>query len=703
MDVRYPLYCLADPRYYESPGRARTSENLFDFGEVVDLPSDWQQVSDGQWTRCSPSTDADLPTQGWKIHVSATVDNAVEILKSVSAYCFQHGIYFKFLPNSLVLRTRNAKYVPRQGSGKFVTVYPRDVPELARTLHGLDREIGGWPGPYILSDLRWRDGPLYVRYGGFAVRTVTDTEGNTVPAIERPDGVLVADRREPCFVLPDWVEVPEFLAETAALRVAADQPQEFPYDVLEVFQFSNGGGVYLAARRHDGHELVLKEGRPHAGLDAADRDAPTRLRTEYRALLDLSGIPGIPAVYDYHHLGGHEFLAMEKVDGIPLRTWATLNYLYLKDGEDSGSTADYVASVDRIVDQIHAAVVAVHDRGYVLNDLSPNNVLVNEDLDISLIDFETATSVTDARKRSLGTPGFTAPAVLRGADVDLYALNAIRLFLYLPLNSLLALCPGKVTELIAWVKPRLDLDDKAAEALTQALVSAETGASGLRPPDLSLRFDTIAGPWAPITDALVASIHGAATPARRDRLFPGDVDQFSHGGGGVAVGAAGVIDTLQTAAAPGLDGYLDWLEHDIRASTDPRWGYFDGKAGMCHVLHKVGRVDAALQFYDVVMAQSSGVGGTKLFNGLAGIGLTSLYFYRRTGVERYLRHALWAAENVAAAIVDSGEFAVAPGRRCCRSSLGRARQERHGELPRWPALRVVGSRVVHAQDFRGRR
>jgi hypothetical protein len=34
----------------------------------------------------------------------------------------------------------------------------------------------GQPGPYILSDLRWGSGPLYVRYGGFAERYCIDAK-----------------------------------------------------------------------------------------------------------------------------------------------------------------------------------------------------------------------------------------------------------------------------------------------------------------------------------------------------------------------------------------------------------------------------------------------------------------------------------------------------------------------------------------------
>lgn len=187
---------------------------------------------------------------------------------------------------------RNSKYAARESSGKFVTIYPHDETELQRALRDLDEQLGGVPGPYILSDLRWHEGPLFVRYGGFAPRHTYADDGALVPAIAQPDGELVPDVREPRFTVPDWVTVPSFLASQAQDRITAAQPDEFPYAVLQVLNFPNGGGVYLARRLTDGCEIVLKEARPHAGLDISGRDARERLRSERDVLWSLQGVEG---------------------------------------------------------------------------------------------------------------------------------------------------------------------------------------------------------------------------------------------------------------------------------------------------------------------------------------------------------------------------------------------------------------------------
>jgi hypothetical protein len=58
---------------------------------------------------------------------------------------------------------RNGKYAPRGSSGKIVTIYPADEVACERILADLGQLLDGEPGPYILGDLRYGAGPLYVR------------------------------------------------------------------------------------------------------------------------------------------------------------------------------------------------------------------------------------------------------------------------------------------------------------------------------------------------------------------------------------------------------------------------------------------------------------------------------------------------------------------------------------------------------------
>jgi len=171
MDMMYPNFCLADPVFYDAP--SRVGADVSDLGGSLmtgrTVPDGWVSDQTEGWTYLTPES-ANLPAQGWKVHLSATLDNAVAVLDAAWEYCVPRLIAFKFLPDRVTLLVRNGKYADRGASGKFVTIYPTATDELQLLLTELGAELDGQPGPYILNDLRWNAGPLHLRYGGYLPR-----------------------------------------------------------------------------------------------------------------------------------------------------------------------------------------------------------------------------------------------------------------------------------------------------------------------------------------------------------------------------------------------------------------------------------------------------------------------------------------------------------------------------------------------------
>src|SRR4029078_10951795 len=128
-------------------------------------------------------------------------------------------------------------------SGKFITIYPADDTQCERILNELSEVLDGEPGPYILSDLRWGKGQLFVRYGAFINRSIVSPAGEIIGAIADADGNLVADRRGPVFHVPPWVNVPRFLVPHQQARQAMSL-EGLPYTITRALHFSNGGGIY---------------------------------------------------------------------------------------------------------------------------------------------------------------------------------------------------------------------------------------------------------------------------------------------------------------------------------------------------------------------------------------------------------------------------------------------------------------------------
>ncbi|MFI7133476.1 class III lanthionine synthetase LanKC [Nonomuraea sp. NPDC050153] len=630
--IQYLQHCPQGMPFYDVVGPAAAAG----FSRAgAPAPPGWRRTENSDWIILNAPVER-IQRQGWKIHASATPENAETVLGEVWDYCVAHRVSFKFLRSESVLRRRNGKYGDRGSAGKFVTVYPGDDQQLEKILNELGDLLDGERGPHILSDLRWRSGPLYVRYGGFVERTIQNEFGETVHCIEDPQGRLVPDVRGPAFRPPPWVELPDCLAEPLAARNRGTL-DDFPFRATKAFHFSNGGGVYYATDTRSGEVVVLKEARPLAGLDQDGRDAVTRLERERWALDRLAGLPWFPRLIDYRIGHEHYFLAREYVEGEPLgREIARRNPLLRADR----SPADFAAYTEwalRILGQVEEAVAAMHGRGVVFGDLHPANILVRADDTIAFIDLEAATEADANLVQAMAAPGFVAPPAYTGVEVDRYGLGCIRLAVFCPMTSLLPWGADKFAQLLDMITTYFPVPSGYAEQIRRDLGPAPhwtdlVGQPADRPP---LAWPE-PGPaaWPELRAAVAGGIAASATPGRADRLFPGDVAQFLTPGGGVAFahGAAGVLWALGRTGAQVPDEHVDWLVTRTRELSEARPGFYDGLYGIAYALDRLGRAEEALEVLDraaeIPLDRVPGIG---LFSGLAGAGLALHHFGRDCG------------------------------------------------------------------------
>ncbi|MFF4403956.1 class III lanthionine synthetase LanKC [Streptomyces sp. NPDC001262] len=659
MDKRYDVYCMADRHFYDLPENTASEEELREQSFVADgipLPSGWQKTAMGDWLVCNPP-GLQLPDQGWKIHASAHKGNADTVLETVLRYCIPRGISFKYLANRQALFNRNLKYADRGASGKFITIYPLDEEMFQRILEDLAAELEGQEGPYILSDLRWGDGPLYVRYGGFVGRHCLSDTGALVGAIENDRGELVPDRRDPVFRVPEWVELPGFLRPHLEAR-SKGTADDIGYTVENAVHFSNGGGIYQARDRRTGRKVILKEARPYAGLSADSTDAVTRLRHERHILERLRGIAAVPEVLDYFEWGGHEFLVQEFVEG------DTLSKMFahrcpLNERETSVAEAksftEWAVGISR---QVEEAVDRIHERGIVFGDLHPFNILVSEDGRVSLIDYEVASEDTENFKPSLVNPAYSAPMDRAGFEHDRYALGCLRLALFLPLTTLLRHDMGKVADFAEEIRRNFPVppgylekavadimgvpEREATEFLrtrTGRMPGAGAATTAHLPPLATGPED-----WPLLRDSIARAIVRSATPQRDDRLFPGDIEQFHTGGLNLMHGAAGVLLALSDAGCSYPPEFDRWLERRaLQPRPEDRLGLYDGRHGVAYALLKLGYADTAEELVGLCLKERWEGLGNDLRSGLAGIGLNLLAFEEATGDADYLRAAQHAA------------------------------------------------------------
>ncbi|MBK6047439.1 class III lanthionine synthetase LanKC [Streptomyces sp. MBT55] len=660
MNPEYAAYCQADRRFYDAPhrslgpGGAVDAESSFYAAVRGSAPEGWTRSRRGDWLSYSPD-GLRLPAQGWKIHVSAALDNAASVLERVTAHCLEHRLAFKCIPNAGLLALRNAKYADRAGSGKFITVYPPSEEAFPEVCTALMQLLEGEHGPYILSDLRCGNGPVHTRYGAFAARFCSGPDGRPVPAVADPQGRLVPDDRGPAFRVPSWVTPPGFLMPHLEARAAVGLA-DLPYSVEKALHFSNGGGVYLGRDTRTGEQVVLKEARPHAGLAADGADAVARLERERAALERLAGLDCVPDVRDVFQVGDHHFLVLQYIPGVTLNTVFARRFPLARQHPSPELLAEHAAWAEELYGQVERAVGAVHERGIVISDLHMSNVMVDEEAGrIVLLDFEAASPAAERRRQIVANPAFVAPADRRGTDIDRYALACLRLALYLPLTTLFGIDRTKAAGLAQDIARAFPVTEEALRPAVEEILRdvrdageagarpAPAAASGTTPASASGRdsgkasasgrdSDTAsasASPadlrdWPRARDALARAITASCTPERDDRCFPGDIAQFATATGGqsFAYGAAGVLHALHETGAPPCAPAEDWL---LRHAKDPAsgspLGFYDGLTGIAWTLHRIGRTAEAADLLGIILDQPLEGLAPGLHNGYAGIGL----------------------------------------------------------------------------------
>jgi hypothetical protein len=649
----YFWYCQPGLDFYDHPGsRGTDAHALVERRE----PDGWKVANDGTWTFFRPA-GVTSPEQGWKVHVSVALADADPTIEIVAKHCFARLVPFKVLTHRQTHLRLNGKYAPRGRSGKLITVYPADPVALRAVLDELNTALEGKRGPYVLSDLRWRNGPLYVRYGGFDEMYAVDDRGRRVLAVRRPDGELVPDSREPFFRPPPWVPIPDFLLEQQH-AAKAETSSPMPYTVRKALHFSNGGGIYLATDPATGKTVVIREARPFAGLDGAGHDAVTRLHREHRTLQDLGDLDFVPTPEKVFTSWEHHFLAQEYVEGLTLMEFLAVHNPATRGSAGKDEYRAYVDTALDLVDQIEKAISAVHDRGYVYADLHPRNVVVRPDGRICLVDFEVAHRPGVDPEPTIACPGFVARHAASGRARDLYALDCLRVAVFLPLTQMLDLDPDKAVELPEAVTEIFGVPRRAMAGVSERLrPPSATGSGSRRGTDFAAAAASPGGTeMRSLIDAVAGAVLASATPERRDRLFPGDPAALHDGGYTLAHGAAGVLYALAATGRPVEDEHVEWLVAAARR-TPARAGLWDGLHGAALVLHGLGREQVACELLEKAAGATAAVSSAGLHSGLAGIALTFRYLAVTTGDSRWQDALAPIADRLAAIVSGPGDAA----------------------------------------------
>lgn len=384
-----------------------------------------------EWAFPTKIVKCDFPSEGFKIHLSATVRTASKVLDCVVPLLLKHHLYFKCAGSLRFLQDLNAGFWGLTQVGKFLTIYPPKPFNLLILADTLYRLTKGIKGPRIPSDALYRkNGIVYYRYGSFI------GGGKDQSSLTKPNGEKVDDKRNPLEPVPEWVKnpfctkkwVPEkklFLGRFLIFEVLRQRGKGGVYGALE-FGTTNGSRKMRPFRK-----VVIKEARYAGEEDFRGIDATQRLTWEYSVMKILSKQSRfVPQAYDLYQYENHKYLIMEYIEGTNLNT-LLLSKKPLKR-----------VDVIPLFSQLLEAVGVLHKLGYFMVDNSPDNILIDRNGKLYLTDFEYVFRKGGLPLNNIGTPGFYPHSEKEDSNIsmkyqelmkrDLYALGALLYVLLSP-------------------------------------------------------------------------------------------------------------------------------------------------------------------------------------------------------------------------------------------------------------------------------
>lgn len=185
----------------------------------------------------------------------------------------------------------------------------------------------------------------------------------------------------------------------------------------EIVERLGSGGQSIVYKGYDpllDRYVAIKQVAPQL---SADEKFTQRFREVARQLAKL-GCEQVVTLYELMEKDGGLFVVMEFVEGHTIET----------------TLADHPEPVDptavlQIIWRIASGLTAIHQAGIVHRDIKPGNIIIGENLKVTITDFGVAAKAGAAVSMKLGTTKYMAPELFAGGEVDgradIYSLGMV--------------------------------------------------------------------------------------------------------------------------------------------------------------------------------------------------------------------------------------------------------------------------------------
>ncbi|MFL8951690.1 class III lanthionine synthetase LanKC N-terminal domain-containing protein [Helcococcus kunzii] len=581
-------------------------------------------------------------TAGWKIHISSTKENYMEVLYKSIKYLINNRIDFKFISSENGYLYINSKQISTVSSGKFITIYPREH-EFLKVIEDLYYILEGYNGSYILTDQAYKDSKIvFYRFGEHYPINTINKFGNIENIILTYNGEFDKDIREPYYKEYDWTEKYNFEYDENEISNLINK-----YDIKEII--SSGGAMtsFLGYNRINGDKCFIKEARQFSGLDDKNKYSQYRIRKEYEYLNNLSGKNYVPVVIDFIEEGGNSYLVEEFIEGQNLIQWLNLNNFLFKPYKTEEYIYQYIKRIDKILQNIVNIFIDLDKNDIYINDISPNNIIICDNDDVKIIDFEYAYSKNSDDIANVFTPGYDSKLYSHYREKELDKFRKIILFLFFPFTNMYDLNEDKFKEIILWFYKNYSkyLNNFIKKVLKMLIVNdLPEFLDYIIYDDNKIKFSFV-NIRDKINNALIKTsfneiINNASFEESNEYIFPSDVEVFYTNKFGLKVGALGVLWGLDYLS--NSNQYLNnvQIKDFIRKSVNyciagiinniyPQKGLDVGYYGMALALLELGKIDSAKYILNIANSLDYEYNNTMSY-GNSGQLITNIKFYNVT-------------------------------------------------------------------------
>ncbi|SNR20369.1 FIG00752663: hypothetical protein [Lactobacillus delbrueckii subsp. bulgaricus] len=317
---------------------------------------------------------ASLPRQGFKIHVSATLQNYQVILDKVYDLSCENNFTFKYISNYSLLEQYLGGTGPLWMTGKYITIYPETesrFEKLIRTIYDL---VGKEDGIPIFTDQAFRDSKnVYYRYG------IINSDDDFIR--DERNNKLYRDHELRTYQLPSFVKEPFESKNEHKLETIGKK-----YLLKGIISRKSSGGVYRAQDIY-GRDVVIKRAK-YRFKDSEETEIQ-KLQNERKNLINWEKYDFIPKVLDSFYEQKDFFLVESYIKGVLIDD---LRAEFIGDKRNSF----YFAKIRHIVLNYLRCLQRLHNDSFFLGDISASNIIVDfESEKVFLVDVSQSALLTN--------------------------------------------------------------------------------------------------------------------------------------------------------------------------------------------------------------------------------------------------------------------------------------------------------------------